>query len=77
MAPLSGKYAAYGKAYLDGAQLAAEIFDDKRGPARVEIVPAEVRKILPETSLEARRSHAAHYVELARHYLRGDAPALP
>jgi carbonic anhydrase/acetyltransferase-like protein (isoleucine patch superfamily) len=45
--------------------------------ALVAGVPAEVRKILPETSLEARRSHAAHYVELARRYLRGEAPALP
>src|SRR2546422_7819304 len=35
-------------------------------------VPAEVRRILPETSLEARRAHARHYVELARRYLRGD-----
>lgn len=39
-------------------------------------VPAEVRKILPESSLEARREHARHYVELARRYLRGDATAL-
>jgi branched-chain amino acid transport system substrate-binding protein len=43
LAPLSGKYAAYGKAYLDGAQLATDAFDDKRGPARVELVPADSR----------------------------------
>jgi gamma-carbonic anhydrase len=36
--------------------------------ALVAGVPAEVRKILPETSLEARRAHALHYVELARLY---------
>jgi carbonic anhydrase/acetyltransferase-like protein (isoleucine patch superfamily) len=39
-------------------------------------VPAEVRKILPESSLEARRAHAAHYVELARRYLQGGAAPL-
>jgi carbonic anhydrase/acetyltransferase-like protein (isoleucine patch superfamily) len=41
--------------------------------ALVAGVPAEVRKILPESTLEARRQHARHYVELARRYLRGDA----
>lgn len=35
-------------------------------------VPAGVRKILPEASLEQRRAHARHYVELAGRYLRGD-----
>lgn len=35
-------------------------------------VPAEVRKQLPESSLEARRAHAWHYVELAGRYLRGE-----
>lgn len=40
-------------------------------------VPAETRKVLPESSLEARRRHAAHYVDLARLYLRGDAAPLP
>jgi carbonic anhydrase/acetyltransferase-like protein (isoleucine patch superfamily) len=39
-------------------------------------VPAEVRKVLPATSLEARRAHAAHYVELARRYLQGEAKPL-
>ncbi len=39
--------------------------------ALVAGVPAEVRKILPESSLEARRAHALHYVELARRYLEG------
>ncbi len=39
-------------------------------------VPAEVRKQLPESSLEARRAHAQHYVELASRYLRGDFGAL-
>jgi carbonic anhydrase/acetyltransferase-like protein (isoleucine patch superfamily) len=38
-------------------------------------VPAEVRKILPESTLAARRAHAAHYVELAARYLRGEASA--
>jgi carbonic anhydrase/acetyltransferase-like protein (isoleucine patch superfamily) len=41
--------------------------------ALVAGVPAEVRKILPESSLEARRAHARHYVELARRYLDGAA----
>ena len=35
-------------------------------------VPAVVRKILPESSLEERRAHAWHYVELANRYLRGE-----
>ena len=39
--------------------------------ALVAGVPAEVRKILPETSLEARRAHALHYVDLARLYRSG------
>src|SRR5262245_59738835 len=39
-------------------------------------VPAEVVKMLPESSLELRRQHAAHYVELARRYLRGEAGLL-
>lgn len=45
--------------------------------ALVAGVPAEVRKILPEATLEARRAHARHYVELAHEYLRGAAPLLP
>ena len=36
--------------------------------ALVAGVPAEVRKILPESSIEARREHARHYVELAQRY---------
>jgi carbonic anhydrase/acetyltransferase-like protein (isoleucine patch superfamily) len=44
--------------------------------ALVAGVPAEVRKILPEESLEARRDHAAEYVDLAQRYLRGDCAAL-
>jgi len=44
--------------------------------ALVAGVPAEVRRILPETSLEARRAHARHYVELARSYLRGGCAPL-
>jgi len=39
-------------------------------------VPAEVRKMLPESSLADRRAHAAHYVDLARAYLAGDGAAL-
>jgi len=39
--------------------------------ALVAGVPAEVRKILPESSLEARRAHARHYVQLARRYREG------
>lgn len=42
--------------------------------ALVAGVPAEIRKILPEATLEARRVHAKHYVDLAREYLRGAAP---
>ncbi len=45
--------------------------------ALVAGVPAEVRKILPEASLEARRAHAWHYVELARNYRNGAAALLP
>lgn len=40
-------------------------------------VPAEVRRILPESSLEARRQHALHYVLLARRYLQGASAPLP
>jgi carbonic anhydrase/acetyltransferase-like protein (isoleucine patch superfamily) len=36
--------------------------------ALVAGVPAEVRKILPASSIEARRAHARQYVELARRY---------
>jgi gamma-carbonic anhydrase len=39
-------------------------------------VPAAVRKVLPESSLEARRQHAAHYVDLASRYLQGDGAPL-
>ena len=39
-------------------------------------VPATVRKILPESSLEERRRHALHYVELSRRYLRGECGPL-
>ena len=45
--------------------------------ALVAGVPAVVRKILPESSLEARRQHAWHYVELCRRYLRGEFAPLP
>jgi len=45
--------------------------------ALVAGVPADVRKILPAASLDARIAHARHYVELAREYLRGAAPLLP
>ena len=45
--------------------------------ALVAGVPAEVRRILPESSLEARRQHAHHYVELAGRYRRGDAAVIP
>ena len=38
--------------------------------------PAEVRKILPEKSLEERQAHARGYIELARRYLAGDVAAL-
>jgi carbonic anhydrase/acetyltransferase-like protein (isoleucine patch superfamily) len=44
--------------------------------ALVAGVPAEVRKILPESSLEARRAHALHYVQLARRYREGAAVPL-
>ncbi len=39
-------------------------------------VPAEVRKQLPDSSAEARRAHAQHYVELAARYLSGAFAAL-
>jgi carbonic anhydrase/acetyltransferase-like protein (isoleucine patch superfamily) len=39
-------------------------------------VPAEVRKMLPESTTRARRDHAMQYVELARRYLRGEAVPL-
>jgi len=45
--------------------------------ALVAGVPAEVRKILPEASLEARRAHAHHYVLLARSYRDGAFAPLP
>jgi carbonic anhydrase/acetyltransferase-like protein (isoleucine patch superfamily) len=45
--------------------------------ALVAGVPAEVRKILPASSLEARRAHARHYVDLAAQYLRSNASPLP
>lgn len=44
--------------------------------ALVTGVPAEVRKILPAESLEARQRHAQHYVELARTYREGAASTL-
>ena len=40
LAPLSGRYASYGKAYLDGARAAAAEHNARRG-RRVEIVPAD------------------------------------
>lgn len=40
--------------------------------ALVAGVPAKVRKILPESSIEDRRQHALHYVELAARYRRGE-----
>ncbi|MFQ5600166.1 MAG: ABC transporter substrate-binding protein [Candidatus Krumholzibacteriia bacterium] len=42
LAPFSGRYAAYGKAYLDGARLAVDSFNDL-GPVQVEVVPADTR----------------------------------
>jgi len=42
LAPLSGRYAAYGQAYLHGATLAVESFE-QRGPLRVELVPADCK----------------------------------
>jgi branched-chain amino acid transport system substrate-binding protein len=53
LAPLSGRYAAYGKAYLDGAMLAAQAFNE-RGPGKVEIVPADA-KTEPLAALAATR----------------------
>jgi branched-chain amino acid transport system substrate-binding protein len=40
LAPLTGRYAAYGKAYLDGARAAASEWN-ARAKRRVEIVPAD------------------------------------
>jgi len=45
--------------------------------ALVAGVPAEVRKMLPESTLAARRAHARHYVDLARRYLDGGVAPLP
>lgn len=45
--------------------------------ALVAGVPAEVRRILPESTLTARAAHAAGYVALARRYLRGEVVAIP
>lgn len=45
--------------------------------ALVAGVPAEVRKMLPESTLAARRAHARHYVDLAQRYLDGGISALP
>jgi carbonic anhydrase/acetyltransferase-like protein (isoleucine patch superfamily) len=56
----------------------AVVREGQQIPSRAVVagVPAEVRKILPESSLETRRQHARHYVALARRYLRGEAAAL-
>ncbi|UCE03432.1 MAG: ABC transporter substrate-binding protein [Candidatus Latescibacterota bacterium] len=42
IAPFSGRYASYGRAYLDGVNLAVEAFN-AAGPARVEVVPADTK----------------------------------
>jgi branched-chain amino acid transport system substrate-binding protein len=42
LVPLRGRYAAYGKAYLDGAQLAADAAN-RRATRRIEIVPADAQ----------------------------------
>lgn len=70
-----------GSVLLDGAVIGsgaivaagAVVREGQRIPALALVagVPAEVRRILPESSLEARRLHARHYVELARRYLLG------
>lgn len=67
---------------LDGAVIGAGavvaagavVREGQRVPPRALVagVPAQVRKILPAASLEARRQHAAHYVELAKSYLGGE-----
>jgi carbonic anhydrase/acetyltransferase-like protein (isoleucine patch superfamily) len=45
--------------------------------ALVAGVPAEVRKMLPEKTLDDRRAHAAAYVLLAQRYRLGEAAPLP
>lgn len=42
LVPLSGRYAPYGKAYLEGARAAADEFNAK-GPRRVDLVPADAK----------------------------------
>jgi branched-chain amino acid transport system substrate-binding protein len=42
LVPLSGRYALYGKAYLDGAHVAADEFN-ARGTRRVELVAADIK----------------------------------
>ena len=44
--------------------------------ALVAGIPAKVRRILPEESLEERRQHAQHYVELAEEYRTGHVEPL-
>ena len=44
--------------------------------ALVAGIPAKVRRILPEESLEDRRAHAQHYVALASEYRSGEVEAL-
>jgi len=71
---------------LDGARIGrgaivaagAVVREGQEVPPRAVVagVPAEVRKILPESSLEGRRQHARQYVELARRYLRGEGAPL-
>ncbi len=53
LVPLSGRYAPYGKAYLDGAHVAADEFN-ARGPRRVELVAADA-KSEPLATLAATR----------------------
>jgi carbonic anhydrase/acetyltransferase-like protein (isoleucine patch superfamily) len=56
----------------------AVVRENERIPERALVagIPAKVRRILPEESLEDRRQHAQHYVELAHEYRTGQVQRL-
>jgi carbonic anhydrase/acetyltransferase-like protein (isoleucine patch superfamily) len=56
----------------------AVVRENERIPAFALVagIPATVRRILPEDSLEARRQHAQHYVQLANEYRSGQVEPL-
>ena len=56
----------------------AVVRENERIPAFALVagIPAKVRRILAEGSLEERRQHAQHYVELAKEYRTGQVELL-